>query len=87
MFGDFCLTISVNPIGGMIMDMRIEASDLTGIGLTKQEIQDVLSSTSSVEQIRLLRQGRGRILEDLHDKQQALDKVDYFIHQLRQLGT
>lgn len=69
------------------MDMRIEASDLTGIGLTNQEIQEVLSSTSSVEQIRLLRQGRGRILEDLHDRQQALDKVDYFIHKLRQTGA
>lgn len=69
------------------MDIRIEARDLTGIGLTKQEIQEVLSSTSSVEQIRLLRQGRGRILEDLHDKQQALDKVDYFIYQLRQIGA
>ena len=68
------------------MDIRIEARYLTGIGLTKQEIQEVLSSTSSVEQIRLLRQGQGRILEELHDKQQALDKVDYFIHQLRQAG-
>ena len=69
------------------MDIRIEARDLTCIGLTKQEIQEVLSSTSNVEQIRLLRQGRSRILEDLHDKQQALDKVDYFIHQLRQIGA
>ena len=68
------------------MDIQIEARDLTGIGLTKQEIQGVLTSTSSTERIRLLRQGRGRILEDLHDKQQALDKVDYFIHKLRQAG-
>ena len=69
------------------MDIRIEARDLTGIGLTKQEIQAVLSSTSQAEQIRLLRQGRGRILEGLHAKQQELDKVDYFIHQLRQAGA
>ena len=68
------------------MDIQIEARDLTGIGLTKQEIQGVLTSTSSTERIRLLRQGRGRILEDLHGKQQALDKVDYFIHKLRQSG-
>ena len=68
------------------MDIRIEARDLTDIGLTKQELQEILSSTSNTERIRLLRQGRGRILEELHDKQQALDKVDYFIHQLRQAG-
>ena len=67
------------------MDIRIEARDLTGIGLTKQELQEILSSTSNTERIRLLRQGRGRILKELHDKQQALDKVDYFIHQLRQV--
>lgn len=69
------------------MDVRIEAHDLIGIGLTKQEIQEVLSSTSRVEQVRLLRKGRGRILDGLHDKQEALDKVDYFIHQLRQAET
>ena len=68
------------------MDIWIEACDLTGIGLTKQELQEILSSTSNTERIRLLRQGRGRILEELHDKQHALDKVDYFIHQLRQAG-
>lgn len=69
------------------MDVRIEAHDLIGIGLTKQEIQEVLSSASRVEQVRLLRKGRGRILDGLHDKQEALDKVDYFIHQLRQAET
>lgn len=69
------------------MDVRIEAHDLIGIGLTKQEIQEVLSSTSRMEQVRLLRKGRGRILDGLHDKQEALDKVDYFIHQLRQAET
>ena len=69
------------------MDVRIEAHDLIGIGLTKQEIQEVLSSTSRMEQVCLLRKGRGRILDGLHDKQEALDNVDYFIHQLRQAET
>ena len=69
------------------MDVRIEAHDLIGIGLTKQEIQEVLSSTNRVEQVRLLRKGRGRILDGLHDKQEALYKVDYYIHQLRQAET
>ena len=66
------------------MDLRIEAHDLIGIGLTEQEIQAVLAAGSGEEQVRLLRRGRGRVLEDLHDKQQALDRLDYFIYQIRQ---
>ena len=66
------------------MDLRIEAHDLIGIGLTEQEVRAVLAAGSGEEQVRLLRRGRGRVLEDLHDKQQALDRLDYFIYQIRQ---
>lgn len=68
----------------MAVDLRIEAHDLIGIGLTEQEVQAVLAAGSGEEQVRLLRRGRGRVLEDLHDKQQALDRLDYFIYQIRQ---
>lgn len=68
----------------MAVDLRIKAHDLTGIGLTEQEVQAVLAAGSGEEQVRLLRRGRGRVLEDLHDKQQALDRLDYFIYQIRQ---
>ena len=66
------------------MDLRIEAHDLIGIGLTEQEVRAVLAAGNGEEQVRLLRRGRGRVLEDLHDKQQALDRLDYFIYQIRQ---
>lgn len=65
------------------MVLRIEAHDLAGIGLTEQEIQAVLTADSGEEQICLLRRGRSRVLEDLHDKQQMLYRLDYFIHQIR----
>lgn len=68
----------------MAVDLRIEAHDLIGIGLTEQEVRAVLAAGSGEEQVRLLRRGRGRVLEDLHDKQQALDRLDYFIYQIRQ---
>lgn len=35
------------------------------------------------EQIRLLRQCRYRLLEEIHAKQQILDQLDYFIYDLK----
>lgn len=34
---------------------------------------------SKEEQVRILRKQRCRLLEDIHDKQQALDELDYMI--------
>lgn len=65
------------------MDEQIEERDLIGIGLTEQEKQAVLSSTDQRERVRLLRRSRGRLLDDLHKRQQTLDRLDYLIYQLR----
>ena len=65
------------------METRIEARDLIGVGLTEKETQAVLSCASSEERIHLLRCGRSRILEDIHARQKALDRLDYFIYRLR----
>ena len=66
------------------MNIDITAQDLLRADFTEAETQAVLSSDNGAEQMRLLRKGRGRLLEDIHSKQQALDQLDYFIHQLRQ---
>ena len=66
------------------MNIDITAQDLLRADFTEAEIQAVLSSDNGTEQMRLLRKGRGRLLEVIHSKQQALDQLDYFIHQLRQ---
>ena len=66
------------------MNTAIRACDLTKMGFTEQEVRDFLSSASGREQIRLLRKNRGRLLEDIHDRQQTLDQLDYFIYQIRQ---
>ena len=66
------------------MSIGITVQDLLEANFTESEAQAVLSSNNGAEQMRLLRRGRGRLLEDIHSKQQALDQLDYFIHQLRQ---
>ena len=70
----------------MSVDAQIEERDLIGIGLTEQEKQVVLSSTNPEERVRLLRRSRGRLLDDLHERQQTLDRLDYLIYQLRKNG-
>ena len=66
------------------MSIGITVQDLLQANFTEPEAQAVLSCETDLEQIRLLRRGRGRLLEEIHGKQQALDQLDYVIHQIRQ---
>ena len=65
------------------MGIEITVRDLLEANFSESEAREVLSCNSGAEQIRLLRRGRGRLLEEIHGKQQALDQLDYFIYQLR----
>ncbi|HIX29698.1 MAG TPA: MerR family transcriptional regulator [Candidatus Blautia stercoravium] len=38
---------------------------------------------TSMEQIRILRTYRYQLIEEIHDKQQALDQLDYLIHEIK----
>lgn len=69
------------------MQTRFNTNDLNGAGLSDQEIQAVLAAGDSRQQIRLLRASRGRLLEDVHAAQERLDRLDYFIYQLRKEET
>lgn len=35
------------------------------------------------ERLHILRKARGRLLEDIHEKQQSLDEIDYMIDKIR----
>ena len=35
------------------------------------------------EKIRLLRKSRGQLLDEIHDKQQLLDQLDYMIYEMK----
>ncbi len=63
--------------------VSITAADLRGAGFTESEIQGILSSPTAEDRVRRLRRGRGRLLEDIHSRQQALDRLDYLIYQVR----
>lgn len=65
------------------MTTEFTACDFSGLGLTDREIQTVLSGTDAREQIRLLRNHRGPLLEEVHSAQQKLDRLDYLIYQIR----
>lgn len=41
------------------------------------------SATTKDEQIRILRKQRYRLLDDIHNKQQSLDQLDYLIHEIK----
>ena len=63
--------------------INLTATDLTGTGLTEAEMRGVLSRTGDKNLIQLLRRSRSRQLEEIHVRQQALDRLDYLIHKLR----
>ena len=65
------------------MKAQFDTTDLTSAGLTDHEIQAVLAADTGEQQIRMLRVGRGRLLEDIHRQQRALDTLDYFIYQIK----
>lgn len=67
---------------GMPMELRLEARDLAKAEFTPNEVQSILSADEG-EQVRMLIQGRGRLLSAIHEKQRALDQLDFFIHHLR----
>ena len=69
------------------MATELNVQDLSGLGFSDQEIQTVLSSANPRERTRLLRDRRGRLLEEAHTAQQRLDRLDYYIYQLRQNRT
>lgn len=68
------------------MNTGMTVRDLVMASFTEPEARAALSC-GGMEQIRLLRRGRSRLLEDIHSKQQALDRLDYFIYRLRQRET
>lgn len=39
---------------------------------------------TGAEQIRLLRKCRYQLLDEIHEKQQSLDQVDYLIHEIKE---
>ena len=54
-------------------DSRINA------GLSKEEIAKISGCEDQEMQIRMLRKYRYKLLDEVHEKQQSLDAIDYMI--------
>jgi len=65
---------------------------LLDVGLDFNVLKEFLklidnSVTTKDEQIRILRNQRYRLLDDIHNKQQSLDQLDYIIHEIKNTQT
>ena len=56
-----------------------------GSGMTLGEIEKLLNEKDKTkeEQVRILRKERGRLLEEIHEKQQLLDRLDYMLYEIK----
>jgi len=53
-------------------------------GMTLGEIEKLQKDEKTKEeQIRIIRKERGRLLEEIHGKQQLLDRLDYMLHEMK----
>lgn len=53
--------------------------------MTLGEIEKLLNEKDKTkeEQVRILRKERGRLLEEIHEKQQLLDRLDYMLYEIK----
>lgn len=60
-----------------------ETYSLAKAGLSEAEAKAVQACETPEEMVRLLRKARCAQLEELHTRQQALDTLDYIIHNVQ----
>jgi len=61
----------------------MDAGCFAGMGLKDAEIKSIVSAGDTEMQIRELRLCRLRLLDEVHRKQQELDRLDYMIRQMQ----
>ncbi len=67
--------------------VQVDLPGLRCAGLSDAEAEAVLRCATPQEQIRLLRRARGPLLEEIHRRQQTLDRLDCLLYRLRQEET
>lgn len=66
---------------GLIHSLLKSGMDIEALKTYLRLLNDKASSQE--EQIRILRKQRYQLLDDIHDKQQALDELDYMIRETK----
>lgn len=57
--------------------MKPDYDSLINAGLSKEEIAKISGCEDQGMQIRMLRKYRYKLLDEVHEKQQSLDAIDY----------
>lgn len=61
--------------------MKPDYDSLINAGLSKEEIAKISGCEDQEMQIRMLRKYRYKLLDEVHEKQQSLDAIDYMMQQ------
>lgn len=66
--------------------------DLLEAGMGVEVLQEYLQllrkkTTNKAEQIRIIRKQRCKLMEEIHRKQQCLDRLDYMVDEIRKGGV
>lgn len=64
--------------------MKPDIYSLAKAGLSREEIDKISGCKDREMQIRLLRKCRYRLLDEIHEKQQSLDEIDYMISKIKE---
>jgi hypothetical protein len=65
--------------------LNIDQLTLKSAGCTEKEIKSICQSASKTELVHGIRLVRGRLLDEIHQKQKALDGLDYFLYKIEKL--
>lgn len=57
---------------------------LANAGLSKAEISKISACEERGRQIQMLRKCRFKLLDEIHEKQQSLDEIDYIIRKMKE---
>lgn len=64
--------------------MKLDTYSLARAGLSKEEIDEISECEDREVQIRMLRKCRYKLLDEVHEKQQSIDEIDYIISKMKE---
>ena len=63
--------------------MEPDIYTLSKVGLSREQIEEIVRCDDKELQIRMLRKYRYKLLDEIHKKQQSLDAIDYMVSKLK----
>ena len=64
--------------------MELDVYSLAKVGLSEEEINKISECEDRKRQIQMLRKYRYQLLDEIHEKQQSLDQIDYIISKIKE---